>query len=163
MSNVPQGATLSDDGHYWWDGTDWQLVQDNGDAGGAGGSDGSADAGTPVIVFVDVYAGSANTGPGPRVIVDQDDNPDDHLVLHVDAGCLAVWGEGNAGTADGVYSDSWSLEDGTTGTLDDLSLLPEHTVTRSVRLGRLGAGRHTFSVTLNGQAFGEDRDFDVAG
>ncbi|HEU5474790.1 MAG TPA: hypothetical protein VFV67_29455 [Actinophytocola sp.] len=34
MSNVPDGATLSDDGYYWWDGTDWQPV-DGGPSGGS--------------------------------------------------------------------------------------------------------------------------------
>ena len=31
MSNVPEGAQLSDDGQWWWDGEQWQSVQ-----GGAG-------------------------------------------------------------------------------------------------------------------------------
>ena len=26
MSNVPDGAQLSDDGNYWWDGNQWQPV-----------------------------------------------------------------------------------------------------------------------------------------
>jgi hypothetical protein len=30
MSEVPEGAQLSDDGFYWWDGTDWQLVDQTG-------------------------------------------------------------------------------------------------------------------------------------
>jgi hypothetical protein len=33
---VPEGAQLSDDGNYWWDGTDWQPTGNaaTGDAGG---------------------------------------------------------------------------------------------------------------------------------
>jgi hypothetical protein len=27
MSNVPEGAQLSDDGQYWWDGETWQPVE----------------------------------------------------------------------------------------------------------------------------------------
>ena len=27
MANVPEGAQLSDDGKWWWDGTDWQAVE----------------------------------------------------------------------------------------------------------------------------------------
>ena len=27
MSNVPDGAQLSDDGNYWWDGSQWQPVE----------------------------------------------------------------------------------------------------------------------------------------
>ncbi|HEX4723611.1 MAG TPA: hypothetical protein VH333_13910 [Pseudonocardiaceae bacterium] len=26
MDGVPDGAQLSEDGHYWWDGSQWQLV-----------------------------------------------------------------------------------------------------------------------------------------
>ncbi|HWS44908.1 MAG TPA: hypothetical protein VN636_03535 [Acidimicrobiia bacterium] len=26
MTNVPDGATLSDDGNWWWDGSNWQPV-----------------------------------------------------------------------------------------------------------------------------------------
>jgi hypothetical protein len=26
MANIPEGAQRSPDGHYWWDGTAWQLV-----------------------------------------------------------------------------------------------------------------------------------------
>lgn len=39
-SNVPEGATLSDDGRYWWDGTSWVEV-----------GDGSAQAGTAAFDF----------------------------------------------------------------------------------------------------------------
>lgn len=35
MSNVPEGAQLSEDGQYWWDGSEWQLVE--GGEGGGGG------------------------------------------------------------------------------------------------------------------------------
>jgi hypothetical protein len=27
MSNVPEGAQLSEDGQYWWDGENWQAVE----------------------------------------------------------------------------------------------------------------------------------------
>jgi len=40
MSNVPEGAQRSDDGHYWWDGQQWQPVDENAvvsDAANAGG------------------------------------------------------------------------------------------------------------------------------
>jgi hypothetical protein len=39
---VPEGAQLSDDGNYWWDGSDWQPTG-NAEAGGDGGG-GIADA-----------------------------------------------------------------------------------------------------------------------
>jgi hypothetical protein len=164
MSNVPEGATLSEDGYYWWDGSQWQPVQHDGDAGpgGDGGGGNGQQPGQPIIGFVDVYAGDANTGMGPRVIIDTEDNPDNHHVLHIGAGCVAVWGEGNGGTAEGPYADTWAIDGGSDQTLDNLTLAPQITTTRSVSLGRLTAGKHTFTLTLNGVAYGEDRDFDVS-
>lgn len=46
MSNVPEGAQLSDDGHWYWDGSAWQPVE--GGSGAPGGDAGGqpADAGT---------------------------------------------------------------------------------------------------------------------
>lgn len=32
---VPEGAQLSEDGNYWWDGAEWQSVP-SGDGGGGG-------------------------------------------------------------------------------------------------------------------------------
>jgi len=37
MANIPEDALRSDDGHYWWDGEKWQLIEQ--DAGAAGGTD----------------------------------------------------------------------------------------------------------------------------
>jgi hypothetical protein len=58
MSEMPQGAQLSDDGNYWWDGASWQLVPGADAAAGAaapagseapaGGGDVTADDLTPV-------------------------------------------------------------------------------------------------------------------
>jgi hypothetical protein len=41
MSNVPDGAQISDDGQWWWDGENWQPI----DVGG------QADAGSPAFDF----------------------------------------------------------------------------------------------------------------
>jgi hypothetical protein len=36
MTEVPESATLSDDGQWWWDGSEWQPVpQDGGDRAAA--------------------------------------------------------------------------------------------------------------------------------
>jgi hypothetical protein len=36
MSNVPDGAQISDDGQWWWDGENWEAVENaGGDAGAA--------------------------------------------------------------------------------------------------------------------------------
>lgn len=40
MSNVPEGAQLSEDGQWWWDGENWQPVE--GGEGGEGGEQGEA-------------------------------------------------------------------------------------------------------------------------
>lgn len=37
MSNVPEGAQRSEDGHYWWDGSQWQPVQDTAGQGAVQG------------------------------------------------------------------------------------------------------------------------------
>ena len=37
MSDIPEGAQRSEDGNYWWDGTDWQPVE-GAQAGGGGGA-----------------------------------------------------------------------------------------------------------------------------
>lgn len=49
MSNVPEGAQLSDDGQWWWDGENWQLVNEEGGQSAAtqgGGGDERAQART---------------------------------------------------------------------------------------------------------------------
>jgi hypothetical protein len=33
MANIPEGALRSDDGQYWWDGENWQPVDENAAAG----------------------------------------------------------------------------------------------------------------------------------
>jgi hypothetical protein len=54
MSNVPEGAQISEDGQWWWDGENWQQVSQEGGQGGAaqGGEGGDraqarADQGLP--------------------------------------------------------------------------------------------------------------------
>jgi hypothetical protein len=43
MPDYPDGAQLSDDGNYWWDGTQWQPVQPDQEPGGASQGDSSGD------------------------------------------------------------------------------------------------------------------------
>ena len=55
VSNVPEGATLSEDGSWWWDGAEWQPVQylDSGSADAGAGTDaGRSDGGAHVGKFV---------------------------------------------------------------------------------------------------------------
>lgn len=47
---IPDDAPRSEDGNYWWDGTQWQLIdhsQAGSSASSAGGATGSAAAGAP--------------------------------------------------------------------------------------------------------------------
>jgi hypothetical protein len=44
MTAIPEGAQLSDDGSYWWDGADWQPV-DQGGQGDQGGQDATTEQG----------------------------------------------------------------------------------------------------------------------
>ena len=57
MSNVPDGAQLSDDGNYWWDGNQWQPVNPSGgvDAGTQLGLSGDA-----LAVLSDLDASNLN-------------------------------------------------------------------------------------------------------
>jgi hypothetical protein len=46
MSNVPEGAQLSEDGQWWWDGSQWQPVggqSSDSSTGGTGSSDAPMD------------------------------------------------------------------------------------------------------------------------
>ena len=42
MSNVPEGAPLSDDGQYYWDGSEWQAVEGGATDGAAAAGEGEA-------------------------------------------------------------------------------------------------------------------------
>jgi len=39
---IPDDAPRSEDGHYWWDGSQWQLIDQADAGGGAAGSAGSS-------------------------------------------------------------------------------------------------------------------------
>ncbi len=72
---APDGATLSEDGHYWWDGEQWQVNDDSvagaadaGDAaaGGVGHARAEADA---VATSAGGAAGGAAAQPAPEVVL----------------------------------------------------------------------------------------------
>src|SRR5580765_5106683 len=53
MSDVPEGAQLSEDGRWWWDGSQWVAIGDGGDgAGQDGGQKDGREKGEPAFDFV---------------------------------------------------------------------------------------------------------------
>jgi len=52
MSNVPEGAQLSDDGQWWWDAEheQWQPIEGGG-GGGSGDAGGGGEQGAPAFDF----------------------------------------------------------------------------------------------------------------
>ncbi len=65
MSTPPEGAQLSPDGQYWWDGNEWQLVgSDPGGSSDSGGADGGAPAVPPEVVLI----GTAGFDPAFPVV-----------------------------------------------------------------------------------------------
>jgi hypothetical protein len=49
MSAPPEGATRSEDGNYWWDGTDWQAIAHGGEQ--AGGHTGQPAAPQEIVLI----------------------------------------------------------------------------------------------------------------
>lgn len=54
MSNVPEGAQLSEDGQWWWDGDQWQAVE------GAAGSTSSSSSAPESAAATGIEGWSAN-------------------------------------------------------------------------------------------------------
>lgn len=65
MSTPPEGAQLSPDGHYWWDGNEWQPV---GGAAGSSGSAGAAGSAAPAVPPEVVLVGTAGFDPAFPVV-----------------------------------------------------------------------------------------------
>jgi hypothetical protein len=107
---MPEGAQVSEDGNYWWDGANWQLVAGAGGAGADAGADAGAQA-TAEFIF--------DTN-GLWVEPDSTDNPDNHVVLHHDAGTqvsFLLWNVGNGkGSATvTIYVDDQQVQTWTSG------------------------------------------------
>lgn len=51
MAEMPEGAQLSEDGQWWWDGSQWQPVAEGQGGAQPGGEGGGQDAGTPAFDF----------------------------------------------------------------------------------------------------------------
>jgi hypothetical protein len=93
MTTPPEGAQLSEDGHYWWDGGDWQLVDHAAIAEAAPAASAAPAAG--------VSSGSGSAAPAqpvepPQVVLDGTAGFEPAFPA-VGAPILYSWGEINRG------------------------------------------------------------------
>jgi hypothetical protein len=170
VTDIPQDAPRSEDGQWWWDGAQWQPVTDAGQgqqgaqAGAAGGA--AADAGAAVGAGAAADAGAAGAAGagefgfdnnGLIVQVDQSDNPDNHVVLHVDAGTEAVFMVCNMGTAQGIATVTIYVDDQQVQTWTSGTVAAGDCESASVSgCGRYGAGSHTFRAIVTPGHSGND-------
>ena len=56
MSTMPEGAQVSPDGHYWWDGSAWQPVQGGSGAAPAAGATAQGGQGDASASLVQAFA-----------------------------------------------------------------------------------------------------------
>jgi hypothetical protein len=140
VTDIPQDAPRSEDGQWWWDGAQWQPVTDAGQGQQQGGQPGGG-GGTPGD------AGAAEFGfdnNGLIVQVDQSDNPDNHVVLHVDAGTEAVFTVCNMGPAQGTATVTIHVDDQQVQTWTSGTVAAGQCEGANVSgCGRYGAGSHT--------------------
>ena len=96
MSNTPEGAQLSDDGQWWWDGENWQPV----DTSGGGATPSETAQGSPAFDF--------DTN-GLRI--DSENSP----VPHAGEALKAAFGICNTGTAGGQAHVTLKIDGADTG------------------------------------------------
>jgi hypothetical protein len=153
MGQIPPDAQRSDDGQWWWDGSQWQPMQGGNQnafasAGSQEGAGASGDAGTAQFGF---------DNNGLIVQVDQSDNPDNHVVLNANAGTEAVFTVCNMGTASGtatvtIYVDDQQVQTWTSG---DIAAGQCEGANVS-GCGRHPAGSHTFRAVVTPGHSGND-------
>jgi hypothetical protein len=155
---MPEGAQLSPDGNYWWDGNEWQPVAGGGGqaAGGQSGYDsGQGDGGA------NAAAAFALGGHGIVAQLGVSDEADDPMPA-ADRDTKVSFTVVNMGTAAGVatvhifvddvevQSSPWtsqSIEPGQSAQPDDAFF--HH-------CGSYPAGSHTFKATVEPAATGQD-------
>ena len=54
MSNVPEGAQVSDDGQWWWDGENWKAVEGGATSDSSSSAGGASQTGQPARSTVDL-------------------------------------------------------------------------------------------------------------
>jgi len=142
MTNVPAGAQLSEHGDFWWDGNDWQPVH----AGEGGRAQPTAE-----------FAFDTN---GVWVDPDDTDNPENHAILHHEAGTqvsFLVWnlGQGTGIATVTVYVDDQEVQTWTSGEVPPGdSATPDQGFVYGC--GRYAAGRHVFRVLVTPGHAGND-------
>lgn len=148
MSGVPEGAQLSEDGYYWWDGAAWQPVNQHGADGGAG----DGDAGQQTAEFA--------IESGLFVSPDDLDNPDNHVVLHHDAGTkvsftLRNYGHGAGSATVTVYVDDQQVQTWTSGSIEaGAAGGPDDGYVHGC--GRYATGQHVFRIVVTPGVSGHD-------
>lgn len=75
MSNVPEGAQLSEDGQYWWDGENWQQVEGanaNENEGNENENNDNTDADAAEVTVNDVTpVNDSGVEPGDETLIDE--------------------------------------------------------------------------------------------
>ena len=143
---IPAGAERSPDGHWYWDGYDWQPVIP-GQVG--------YEHEKPTAEFV------FDTN-GLWVDPDSDDNPDNHAVLHHDAGTQVSFIVWNSGPAKGsatvtIYVDDVEVQTWVSGEVEPRQSAGIDGDGFVHGCGRHPHGRHVFrAVVTPGHAGGGD-------
>jgi hypothetical protein len=140
MTVMPPDAQVSEDGNWWWDGDDWQPVT-------------PGEAEQPVADF-------AFDQQGVLVSLDETDNPDNHVVLHHEAGTQVSFSVWNVGTGPGVatvtvYVDDVEVQTWISGEIPaGMSAAPDDGYVHGC--GRHPEGRHVFRVLVSPGQYGYD-------
>jgi hypothetical protein len=144
VTDIPADAQRSNDGQWWWDGTQWQPVSGGGGGGQAGGGgEGKAEFGFD--------------WNGLGVQVDQGDNPDHHVNLHVNAGTEVMFTVCNTGTVAGTATVTISVDDQQVQTWTSGNITAGQCAGTNVSgCGRQSAGSRKFSAVVTPGHSGSD-------
>jgi hypothetical protein len=134
---MPAGAQVSEDGNWWWDGSAWKPVV-------PGEGDGGHEQPSAEFIF--------DTN-GVWVEPDSTDNPDNHVVLHHDAGTQVSFLVWNVGPGQGAATVTVSVDDQEVQTWTSGEVAPNQSAGIDGDgfvhgCGRYPAGRHVFRVVV---------------
>jgi hypothetical protein len=148
MTDIPQDAPRSEDGQWWWDGSQWQPVGGQGAQSGTPGGGSTAGAGGAEFGF------DMN---GVSVQVDDSDNPDNHVNLHVNAGTEVGFTVCNMGSAQGTATVTVFVDDKQVQTWTSGQVPPSDCAGTNVSgCGRYNKGTHVFRVLVTPGHAGND-------